>query len=182
MTWGEIKLATLGKLEADDREPNGEYAPILIPAANEAIALLETMCGAKVMQLEIEMQADVPRDLKDFVPRFYEIVTVLKCDGAKRFETLDFATDDGSVLRMFFDGIFVINHTVRCEQITGATADEQEIELEREAAAIIPLYIASQIYKHDNAQLSTVWRNEFEAARQELARKYHEKPKGRIEF
>ncbi len=33
---------------------------------------------------------------------------------------------------------------------------------------MLPLYIASQLYKHDNAPLAVLWRNEFEAGRELL--------------
>ncbi len=34
--------------------------------------------------------------------------------------------------------------------------------------ALLPLYIASQLYKHDNVQLAVLWRNEFEMGRELL--------------
>lgn len=182
MTWGEIKRATLGKLEFDDRAPNGEYAGQMTDAANEAIALLEITCGSPTKQMTISAEKDVPIDLSVKAPDFYEVVSVMKNDGTKRTETLGFKTDGGANLRMQQSGNFTIVYTQRAEKLTDNTADTREIGLEREAAAIIPLYIASQIYKHDNAQLAMIWRNEFEVFRQELMKKYHAIQKGKIEF
>ena len=49
-------------------------------------------------------------------------------------------------------------------KITNETLDTEEIELEKETAALIPLYIASQLYKDDDIAIATTYRNEFEAA------------------
>jgi hypothetical protein len=45
------------------------------------------------------------------------------------------------------------------------------MSLDPEVAAILPLYMASQLYKDDDNAIATVYRNEFEVAREALSQK-----------
>jgi len=54
------------------------------------------------------------------------------------------------------------------EPITSETALDEEIDLPEEACVLIPLYIASQLYKDDDISQATAYRNEFEVALQDL--------------
>ena len=46
--------------------------------------------------------------------------------------------------------------------------DDYELPLDREVAAILPLYMASQLYKDDDIGVATQYRNEFEVAFERL--------------
>ena len=48
------------------------------------------------------------------------------------------------------------------------TAIEYKIELPESACVLIPLYIASQLYKDDDISQATAYRNEFEVGLQDL--------------
>lgn len=48
------------------------------------------------------------------------------------------------------------------------TPDEYEMPIDPEVAALLPLYMASQLYKDDDSGLATVYRNEFEIAFERL--------------
>ncbi len=48
------------------------------------------------------------------------------------------------------------------------TPDDYELPLYPEVAALLPLYIASQIYKDDEIGVATQYRNEFEVGREAL--------------
>ena len=52
--------------------------------------------------------------------------------------------------------------------ITDETADSYEIPLPEDACVLIPLYIASQLYKDDDVSQATQYRNEFEVGLQDL--------------
>lgn len=54
------------------------------------------------------------------------------------------------------------------ELITTDTMVDEEIELVEDACVLIPLYIASQLYKDDDISQATAYRNEFEAGLQDL--------------
>ena len=53
-------------------------------------------------------------------------------------------------------------------KIDSTTEDAYKIELPEEACVLIPLYIASQLYKDDDISQATAYRNEFEVGLQDL--------------
>jgi hypothetical protein len=54
------------------------------------------------------------------------------------------------------------------DQITLDTPDDYELPLDPEVATLLPLYMASQLYKDDDNSIATVYRNEFEVAFERL--------------
>lgn len=57
---------------------------------------------------------------------------------------------------------------VKIEHITKETKNDYEIQLSEDACVLIPLYIASQLYKDDDISQATAYRNEFEVGLQDL--------------
>jgi len=68
-------------------------------------------------------------------------------------------------------GIYTVYYKAYPEQITQTTEDDYVLELDPEVAAILPLYMASQLYKDDDNAIATVYRNEFEVAFDRLSQK-----------
>ena len=54
------------------------------------------------------------------------------------------------------------------DRIDSETDDDYELTLPEDACVLIPLYIASQLYKDDDISQATAYRNEFEAGLQDL--------------
>ncbi len=54
------------------------------------------------------------------------------------------------------------------DKITDNTDDDFKLTYPEEACVLIPLYIASQLYKDDDISQATAYRNEFEVALQDL--------------
>lgn len=52
--------------------------------------------------------------------------------------------------------------------ITLDTPDDEILAIDPEVAALLPLYMASQLYKDDDSGIATVYRNEFEVAFERL--------------
>lgn len=52
--------------------------------------------------------------------------------------------------------------------ITSLTKNEYRMKLSNECCVLLPLYIASELYKDDDISLSTIYRNEFETGLLEL--------------
>lgn len=55
-------------------------------------------------------------------------------------------------------------------EVTYETPEDTDLMIDPDVAALIPLYIASQLYKDDDISIATIYRNEFESARDELVR------------
>ena len=56
----------------------------------------------------------------------------------------------------------------KVEHITADTDTDYEIDLPESACVLIPLYIASQLYKDDDIAQATAYRNEFEVGLQDI--------------
>ena len=57
------------------------------------------------------------------------------------------------------------------QRITSQTPDDTVLSLEDDVAVILPLYMASQLYKDDDNSIATTYRNEFEVARAALQKR-----------
>lgn len=54
------------------------------------------------------------------------------------------------------------------DKINNQTASDYEFKIPEDACVLIPLYIASQLYKDDDISQATAYRNEFEVGLQDL--------------
>lgn len=61
-------------------------------------------------------------------------------------------------------GIYRIHYRAYPQQITLETEDDYVLPIDPEVAALLPLYMASQIYKDDDLSIATTYRNEFQVA------------------
>ena len=109
----------------------------------------------------------VKYDMKALAPDFYMIDPQgIYFEGAyqKYLQTSDFYQEGTKTLVLDRDmiGNFTIYYRAYPEQITNVTDDEYELPIDPEVYALLPLYMASQLYKDDDAGIATSYRNEFE--------------------
>uniref|UniRef100_UPI002896FCAD hypothetical protein n=1 Tax=Oscillibacter sp. TaxID=1945593 RepID=UPI002896FCAD len=62
--------------------------------------------------------------------------------------------------------------------ITAATEGGAVLDVPREVAELLPLYMASQLYKDDDLRAAVQYRNEFEDALQKLLSASRKRPAG----
>lgn len=79
--------------------------------------------------------------------------------------------DKTLVLQRSEPGTYTVYYKAYPQQITLETSDDYELSLDPEVATLLPLYMASQLYKDDDNSISTVYRNEFEVAFDRLSQK-----------
>lgn len=187
MTWGEIKNITLQKIDEATGEDAGEYTDMMAAPANEALQLLSTTGKYIVQCYEIRQDgSEAARqryDLRQLLPDYFSLETVYFDGGGEYGQTMDYQMEGDRVLVLPAKaGLWRVYYNAYPYEITGATAEEQELAIDPEVVVLLPLYIASQIYKHDNVALATIWRNEFEAAREALMGKYQAKIQGKASF
>lgn len=72
------------------------------------------------------------------------------------------------VLKRSMPGTYTIYYKKYPQSITWETEDDYELILDPEVATLVPLYMASQLYKDDDNAIATVYRNEFEVAFERL--------------
>ena len=198
MTWKDVKVAVLqrcfaitdGNLIEDDT--TREYLTAAPAAANEALELLAT-AGRFLKRALVIRQGDGEGmreengetvilqplgsgwnryDLSALAPDFYG----LNGDGVY-FEgdghycrPADWTLEAGRVLVLPAGkaGAWRLWYNAYPKEITAETEDGYELPLYPEMAALLPLYIASQVYKDDDIGVAVQYRNEFEVGREAL--------------
>ncbi|MEA4973743.1 MAG: hypothetical protein VB119_11340 [Candidatus Metalachnospira sp.] len=180
MTWGEAELITLQKVFAvsgskvEINDTTAPYIAAMPHAANEALSLLAT-CGKYIVKsFEITTAYDNYRfKLTDKAADFY---TLRDNEVFLNNTTCDLYTlIGGNEIVLNIAGEWRIYYNAYPPKITASTADNYELQLDSEAAVLLPLYMASQLYKDEDAEVATMYRNEFEAGREALL--YRDVPK-----
>ena len=179
MTWKDVKLAALQKMFSaegltinESDEAVREYLNAMPQAANEGLQLLCT--AGKYLRRRFDIpQGDSSRprtiDLNAAVPDLYRVEqlelyafdeagTPAPVRGAK------LVAGRYLVLPAGVEGPLALYYNAWPAPVTAQTPDEEELPLDPEVAVLLPLYIASQLYKDDDITLATVYRNEFEVA------------------
>lgn len=113
-------------------------------------------------------------DLKELVDDFYMLSDegiIFEGDLRNRYRTTDeYLVEGGHVLLLDRNakGNFKVYYKAYPQQITSDTDDDTVLSLDPEVAALLPLYMASQLYKDDDIGVATTYRNEFEVAFERL--------------
>lgn len=112
-------------------------------------------------------------ELRTLATDFYKLKEIIYQGGFNdsRYEkTSNFHLEGDStlVLNGFNKGSWKVTYYAYPQTITKTTPDDTVLALDPEVVALLPLYMASQLFKDDDIGLATQWRNEFEVARGEL--------------
>lgn len=187
-TWGEIQIEACKKMflnndaisvtDLPSMKNDNKYKWYLnaMPqAANEAIYEIIKRGKKHTKRYEFDIEDDgttnepLILDLKTDVPDFYRVAKLYyqKPSGYQELiNNTDYQMLNNYELALNGNkyGSYLLEYQNYPTKITNETLDTEEIELEKETAALIPLYIASQLYKDDDIAIATTYRNEFEAA------------------
>lgn len=114
--------------------------------------------------------------LKELVPDFYMLDTTdiyYEGNDTPYTQTQEYWQEGNTVLVLNREqiGNFTVYYKAYPEQITADTADTYEMPIDEEVAPLLPLYMASQLYKDDDNGIATAYRNEFEVAFERLKNK-----------
>ena len=105
-------------------------------------------------------------ELKTLIPDFYDIVSIeYEKEGKKGQYNSDYTLEEDAILIIDsrLEGNFIITYKAYPAKITANTNDTYRFTIPSEMIAILPLYIASELYKDDDAAIATQYRNQFEA-------------------
>lgn len=106
-------------------------------------------------------------DLESLIPDFYKIDKLyFETYYHELINRTDYILEDDYTLVIDdrLQGNFIMKYQSYPPKIDDETDDDEELDLPEEVAVILPLYIASQLYKDDDIALATQYRNEFELA------------------
>lgn len=111
-------------------------------------------------------------DLRDVLQDFYKLVTtdvVFEKDGEYlKFKDYDWEGDSTLILDGLKQGNYKIHYFAYPKEITSQTEDDYELELDPEVAALLPVYIAAELYEDDDSSMAYYIREQYEAAKQRL--------------
>ena len=179
MTWKDVKLATLQKMFSADGgtlvedETTKDYLAGMPQAANEALALLCT--SNKYLRKSALLEK--PRGpakftMKDQAEDFWAFGTpeVYRMENGLPYKTYAYSIVAGRDIIFPAEeaGQYEVFYNAWPPQITGETLDDSELPRTPDVVVLLPLYMASQLYKDDDNSIATIYRNEFEVARGEL--------------
>lgn len=127
-------------------------------------------------QDDVQSFAEVVKyDLSQLADSFYMLsqdgIIFEGSEGVSRYEqTSDYFEEGGRVLVLNRNkpGNYTIYYRAYPQKITDSTPDDYVLELDPDVEALVPLYMASQLYKEDDNSLATSYRNEFEIGLQSL--------------
>ena len=181
MIWGDIKLFTLQKIFAVQNDIIVEntstlpYLKSMPQVANEALQILSTAGKYIIKSHEIEQDGTdtglvKKYDFMSLVTDFYSFREIYLDDGVEYRKTTDYMTEGKGIMVLLSSkiGTWTVYYNAYPQQITKDTLDTLELALDPEIAVLLPLYMASQLYKDDDVSLAAGWRNEFEVARELL--------------
>lgn len=184
-------------IEGDDILTNRLTAPYLnsMPgAANEGLQLLAT--AGRFIKRDYLIVAEESGeaveeywrryDFAKLVPDFYSFndcdVYALKNGKYRRREDLDIEGDGVIMLPVRPGETWRVYYNAYPGVITADTPEEAELAIHPESAALLPLYMASQLFKEDDIGMATQYRNEFEVGREILLANARGRRYGKSEF
>lgn len=115
----------------------------------------------------------IPYKITDIVDDFYMLDPqgiYFEGDYSTYLNTSDFyqEADKTILLNRKSEGSYTVYYKAYPPQITAETEDTYELPLDAEIVPLMPLYMASQLYKDDDNGIATSYRNEFEVAFERL--------------
>ena len=173
MTWGDIQLAVLHKLFVSDgqtilvNDSTSPYIAAMPLAANEGLMLL-AVCGKYIPKtIETETTESITDlSLKELAENFLSLrENEVFLNGR---HTDGYTLIGGERMLLYGIGKWIIGYNAYPQKITQATDKDYVLDVPEDAAVLLPLYIAAELYKDEDPQTAAIYRNEFEAGREAL--------------
>jgi hypothetical protein len=181
-TWKDIKRATLQRMFVIEggtvviSDITNPYIEALPAAANEGIYLLAAAGGAGIKSLSFEKKRsdgtysrfDMNKYADDF-RSFTDEIYIQTDKGRQRIYGYVTEADCVLVLPAWLEGEIVVYYNPLPQIIPQNVSDDEVIRLLPMASTLLPLYIASQLFKDDDMRQAVQLRNEFEIGLSRMA-------------
>lgn len=173
MTWGDIQLSVLHKLFVSDgqtilvNDSTSPYIAAMPLAANEGLMLLAA-CGKYIPKtIETETAESITDiSLNELAENFLSLrENEVFLNGR---HTDGYTLIGGERMLLYGIGKWIIGYNAYPQKITQATDKDYVLDVPEDAAVLLPLYIAAELYKDEDPQTAAIYRNEFEAGREAL--------------
>lgn len=189
MKWGEAKLICLQTMFANEgpalteNDSNRDYLYAMPGKANEAMMQL-SMVGRPLLKeakiavgVENELEAAVLEGgatcrvhLKEYLPDFRALHQLMLDSGGIYGDAEEYRVvgDDVLVLPGDVAGVYTVIYKAYPTPVSLETLDDEVLDVNEECAALVPIYMAAELYKDDDLSLATVLRNEYEDGLQKI--------------
>lgn len=166
------------EVTVEEGEEQPDLTPRIVITATSPVVVMNPCFYPCVYKDDISVpqyEQYIKIKMSDVLTDFYQIAPAEIYDlgvGGSNYIVADSyfqEADKTLVIQRDKPGIYVIHYRAYPQMITLATPDDEELALDPEVAALIPLYMASQLYKDDDNAIATVYRNEFEVGREALS-------------
>lgn len=189
MKWGEAKLICLQTMFANEgpilteSDSNRDYLYAMPGKANEAMMQL-SMVGRPLLKeakiavgVENELEAAVLEGgatcrvhLKEYLPDFRALHQLMLDSNGIYGDAEEYRVVGDSVLVLPGDvaGVYTVIYKAYPTPVSLETLDDEVLDVNEECAALVPIYMAAELYKDDDLSLATVLRNEYEDGLQKI--------------
>lgn len=171
MNWGNIQIESLKKMFLNTDNITVEnlatyltdkkyktYLFAMPQACNEAIRYIASRLGTNVETYTLRYNDKNTIDLTNYIPDMRKIHTVVCPPGV----TYRMITPNTMKLDGWEGGDITIHYEVQPDEIKSTSVATKRIgSIKDEYVAMIPLYIAGELYKDDDLSMSTMYMNEF---------------------
>lgn len=192
-TWDEIRTSVLQKLflSTDDavveNDSNRDYLKAMPEEYNAAVMLLSTSNRYITKYLEITstgltntLIVDLDYEVNDLFQLKPNEIYFVDDDGFYKYNGYKMISNSTMVLDGTRQGVYRIYYYAYPMKATSKTKGDADMQLDPDVAVLVPLYMASQLYKDDDIAIATQYRNEFEIGREELKRERNGSMNGRF--
>lgn len=189
MKWGECKLRCLQTMfanegpELTENDSNRDYLYAMPGKANEAMLQLSLVGRPLIKEAKIavgvenELEAAVLEGgatcrvhLKEYLPDFRALHQLMLDSHGIYGDAEEYRVvgDDVLVLPGDVAGVYTVIYKAYPTPVSLETLDDEVLDVNEECAALVPIYMAAELYKDDDLSLATVLRNEYEDGLQKI--------------
>lgn len=183
-TWDEIRVTTLQKMHLieDNKvledDSTREHLAAMPAAYNEAVRLLSTTNRYITKYFEVSssgLNNSLSVDLKTIVDDLFMVQPggVYFTDSSGRTHEYYDGTvigDKDLILDGSETGTYRVYYYAYPVKATAETVGATDMQIDPDVASLVPLYMASQLWKEEEPGIATAYRNEFEIGRELLVR------------
>ena len=190
MKWGEAKLICLQTMFANEgpalteNDSNRDYLYAMPGKANEAMMQLSMVGRPLLKEAKIAVgvenaEAVVETEkvegvllvqLKKEIPDFRALHQLMLDSHGIYGDAEEYRVvgDDVLVLPGDVAGVYTVIYKAYPTPVSLETLDDEVLDVNEECAALVPIYMAAELYKDDDLSLATVLRNEYEDGLQKI--------------
>lgn len=172
MNWGQIQIESLKKMFLNKEEltinnlneykQDKKYKTYLFAmpqAANEAINIILENVQPLIKKYVLKKKEDTERYDLNKLSNFKKVYQIVNDGGT--YEGYELEGNNQLVIKNWSSGQIIVYYESYPDLLTSSSSSSTDLEIPIPLTVAIPLYIAGELYKDDDVQLSTIYMNEF---------------------